>query len=152
MFCPRSDENQRGTREHGYNDGVGEKGTACTLGPSLGEPNQNSCDAPPKDGEDVPACPNDADMTFPDDATAIGWDQPTLTHATKDEVFAKHGMHEANQNRQGCCCEEELIHWIRGWRRIGHVVLPNATVELRPKAIERAERAHNSSAGCSNDR
>jgi hypothetical protein len=58
----------------------------------------------------MPACLKDANVTFTNDAATIGWDEPALTHAAKDENLTEYGVHDTDQECQDCSSEEESVH------------------------------------------
>ena len=71
---------------------------------------QGCCDQPTKQRNDVPACPNNADMTFADDLASVRGDDGSDAHATKNQSLPEDRMYSAHEEGQSASCGEVFVH------------------------------------------
>ena len=63
-------------------------------GNELKAPQQDSCDTPPEDRKNMPACPQNAYMTLAKQRAAVRWHHPTFTEPPEDETLAEDGVNK----------------------------------------------------------
>ena len=79
MLSPCSDKDEPRATQHGDGDSVLDEGCLAAWERIESKPEQDDCDAPPKDRKDMPACPQNAHMALAKQRAAFRWHNPTFT-------------------------------------------------------------------------
>ena len=74
------------------------------------KPEQESGNGPAKDGEDVPAGPEDTNMALADEPATVRGDDLPISHTAKDHVFTEHRMRKSNEEGDDGSGNQECIH------------------------------------------